>query len=73
MNPELLDIMAGRHCCRCHNWEFPRDMQSVRMNAFAIEGKVMWEVWMHKHFWSEVGPGNIGLDPVKLFRREYVN
>jgi len=72
MNPELLDILAGRHCRHCIGWEFPRDMKSIRMNAFAVEGRVAWEVWMHKHFWKEVAKGEIGLDPQKLFRR-YVN
>lgn len=72
MNPQLLDILAGRHCCQCTEAQFPRDMDSIRMNAFAIEGKVIWEVWLHKHFWDEVAKGNIGLNPQKLFRG-YVN
>jgi hypothetical protein len=68
MNPELLDILAGRHCCHCASDTFPRDLASIRMNAFAIEGSVTWEVWMHKHFWNEVALGNLGLNSMKLFK-----
>ena len=68
MNPELMDIMAGRHCCECINWEFPHEGKTIRMNAFATEGRVIWETWIHKHFWSEVAKGSIGLNPQWLFR-----
>ena len=68
MNPELLDILAGRHCCQCVGWEFPRDMAGIRMNAFAVEGRVTWEMWLHEHFWSQVEAGEISLNPQKLFR-----
>lgn len=71
VNPELLDIFAGRHCCQCET--FPLEGNAIRMNTFCLDGSVTWEVWLHKHFWNEVELGNIGLDPVKLFRREYVN
>jgi hypothetical protein len=48
-------------------------MDFLDLNASAVEGCVTWEVWLHKYFWREVAEGRIGLDPVKLFRREYVN
>jgi hypothetical protein len=73
MNPELLDILAGRHCCRCTSDHFPLDGGAIRMNAFCIDGGMMWEVWLHKYFWNEVRLGNIGLDPQLLFRPRYVN
>lgn len=70
---ELLNILAGRHDCWSYGWNFPFENGAIQMNRFCVEGKVTWEVWLQRHFWNEVRKGNLGLDPVKLFRREYVN
>lgn len=71
MNTGLLDILAGRHDCR--ERLFPFENGAIRMNTPVVEGRVMWEVWLHKYFWAQVAKGEIGLDPVKLFRGERLN
>ncbi len=77
LTPGLLDLLAGRHCCKCQFFE--PEGSVIRLNRFCVTGRVMWETWIHQHFWNEVAVGNIGLEPRRLFlpisksATEYVN
>ena len=69
----VLDHMAGRFNPWLYDWCFPVVNGAIAMNAFCVEGKVIWEVWVQKHFWARVRTGELGLNPKNLFRKVYVN
>jgi len=54
---------------------FPVPRGHIDIGGFCVTGYIIWEVWLHKHFWNEVRLGNIGINPKGLFaaKREYVN
>lgn len=59
--------------CWKRSFYFPFENGAIKMDAFAVEGRVVYEIWLWKHFWKEVERGNVGLNPIELFRSEYVN
>lgn len=67
-------VCQGSDChFRLQHWYFPFENGAVKMDAFAVEGRVIYEIHLWKHFWREVELGIAGLNPIKLFQKEYIN
>lgn len=58
-----------RQCdeCRRLRWHYPFENGAIKMDAFAVEGRVIYEIHLWRHFWKEVERGDVGLNPIKLF------
>lgn len=67
LTPMLLDILSGRHCCRCNHIQPEGGV--LPLDGFSISGTIVWETWLHRHFWNEVALGNLRLNFRKLLAR----
>lgn len=58
----------GNDCYfRSQYWYFPFENGAVKMDAFAVEGRVIYEIHLWKHFWRQVKRADVGLNPIKMF------
>ena len=69
LGPRFLDYMAGRPPAEYWAFEDGR----LDMNRFCITGYIAWETWLHKHFWNEVGKGNLGTKVRYVLAQSRVN
>ena len=69
----VFDSLAGRYCAHCQSYYFHfREDEFgnsfLDTDVYALEGCVMWEARLHRHFWARVKSGELGVSAKVLFR-----
>ena len=68
-----MEYATGRHKLFEMGFHFPMEVDSygnsfLNTDGFSLDGIIIWEVLVQRHFWGRVAKGELSLSPQQLFR-----